>query len=141
MAWFFGAKLCDRPNRLSDLAQERLKSSLKQGTGCMKQNRIRAGEIDFAYLECGEGPLVLFLHGFPDNALSWTEQLRYFADRGYRAIAPYMRGYGPTAAPADQNYAPSALAADVRNLLPCFRPAKLPQSCRWIGAAWRPIPH
>jgi pimeloyl-ACP methyl ester carboxylesterase len=104
---------------------------------CMKQDRIRAGDIDFAYLECGEGPLVLFLHGFPDNALSWAGQLRYFADRGYRAVAPYMRGYGPTTAPADHNYEPSALAADVRNVLAALSPARPAAivSMDWGGVA------
>ncbi len=37
----------------------------------MKEGRIRANGIEFAYLEQGQGPLLLCLHGFPDNAWSW----------------------------------------------------------------------
>ena len=33
-------------------------------------NRIRANEIEFAYIEAGNGPLVILLHGFPDTARS-----------------------------------------------------------------------
>lgn len=46
--------------------------------------------------EVGEGPLVLFLHGFPDFWYSWRHQMLFLADHGYRALAPDMRGYGDT---------------------------------------------
>jgi len=58
-------------------------------------NRIRANGIDFAYLEEGKGPLVLLLHGFPDTARSWSHQMPALAAAGYRAVAPYLRGYPP----------------------------------------------
>ena len=45
----------------------------------MKEGRIKANGIEFAYLEQGEGPLLLCLHGFPDNALSWEYQIPEFA--------------------------------------------------------------
>ncbi len=37
---------------------------------------------------------IIFVHGWPELSLSWRHQLPYFADLGYRAIAPDMRGYG-----------------------------------------------
>ncbi|KAL3538204.1 hypothetical protein ACH5RR_001570 [Cinchona calisaya] len=46
-----------------------------------------------------EGPVVLFLHGFPDLWYSWRQQITAFATLGYRAIAPDLRGYGDTDAP------------------------------------------
>ncbi|XP_024965099.1 uncharacterized protein LOC112505418, partial [Cynara cardunculus var. scolymus] len=42
------------------------------------------------------GPLVLFLHGFPELWYSWRHQILYLADHGYRAVAPDLRGYGDT---------------------------------------------
>ena len=38
-------------------------------------NRIRANGLDFAYVEQGDGPLVILLHGFPDTAHSWNHQI------------------------------------------------------------------
>ena len=58
--------------------------------------RVRANGIDFAYLEQGEGPLVLLLHGFPDNARTWSHQMPRLAAAGFRVVAPFLRGYPPT---------------------------------------------
>ncbi|KAG6428139.1 hypothetical protein SASPL_112388 [Salvia splendens] len=46
--------------------------------------------------ELGEGPLVLFIHGFPELWYSWRHQMTFVAARGYHAVAPDMRGYGET---------------------------------------------
>jgi pimeloyl-ACP methyl ester carboxylesterase len=53
----------------------------------------RAYDPDFhlAIEECGEGPAVVFVHGFPDLARGWQNQLSAVADLGYHAIAPNMR--------------------------------------------------
>jgi pimeloyl-ACP methyl ester carboxylesterase len=58
--------------------------------------RITANGVDFAYLEEGEGPLVLCLHGFPDHAPTWEPLLNDLAAAGFRGVAPWMRGYSPT---------------------------------------------
>jgi pimeloyl-ACP methyl ester carboxylesterase len=50
--------------------------------------------------EMGEGPLVLFVHGWPESWYSWRHQLPALAAAGYRAVAPDMRGYGKTDKPA-----------------------------------------
>lgn len=49
----------------------------------------------------GSGPLVLLCHGFPELWYSWRHQLTALAAAGYRAVAPDMRGYGGTDAPAE----------------------------------------
>src|SRR4029450_13225999 len=41
-----------------------------------------------------DGPVVLFLHGWPELSISWRHQLPVFAGLGFRAVAPAMRGYG-----------------------------------------------
>ena len=79
--------------------------------------RIRANGLDFAYVEQGEGPLVLLLHGFPDSAMSWSHQIPALAAAGYRAVAPYLRGYSPTEIPRDGFYDKATLAADVAELI------------------------
>ena len=80
------------------------------------QGTVRANDLDFAYLELGTGPLALCLHGFPDSPHGWRHQLPALAEAGYRAVAPWMRGYAPTSIPVDGCYQQGALAADANAL-------------------------
>ena len=77
---------------------------------------VTANDLEFTYLEMGEGPLALCLHGFPDSPHGWRHQLPALADAGFRAVAPWMRGYAPTQVPADGCYQQGALAADANAL-------------------------
>jgi pimeloyl-ACP methyl ester carboxylesterase len=78
---------------------------------------VRANGIDFAYHEVGQGPLVLCLHGFPDTAQTWIDLLPLLADAGYRAVAPYMRGYAPSSVPEDKDFRVWTLGQDVLALI------------------------
>jgi pimeloyl-ACP methyl ester carboxylesterase len=80
-------------------------------------NFIDANGLRFGYLEAGRGPLVLLLHGFPDTAHTWDRALTALADAGFRAVAPCMRGYHPTAVPANGDYETETLAKDVVALI------------------------
>ena len=55
---------------------------------------IEANGIRIHLAEAGEGPLVVLCHGFPESWYSWRWQLPAFAEAGFRAVAPDMRGYG-----------------------------------------------
>jgi pimeloyl-ACP methyl ester carboxylesterase len=83
----------------------------------MNEGTVQANGLSFAYVEEGEGPLVLLLHGFPDNALTWDRVMPTLAGAGYRCVAPFMRGYPPTQHPADGRFDPAALADDVAGLV------------------------
>ena len=72
----------------------------------------RANGLQFGVLEAGSGPLALCLHGFPDAAYTWRHLLPALAGAGFHAVAPFMRGYAPTAVPADGAYHLGALVAD-----------------------------
>ncbi len=76
------------------------------------EHHIHANGLEFGYLTAGDGPLALLLHGFPDSAWSWRYLLEDLASTGYRAVAPFLRGYAPTAVPDDGLYQPGAVAAD-----------------------------
>jgi pimeloyl-ACP methyl ester carboxylesterase len=87
------------------------------------------------YLECGptDGPLLIFLHGWPELAISWRHQLPCFAALGFRCVAPDMRGYGRStvhASPAD--YALEQTAADMLELLGALERER----AVWIGHDW-----
>jgi pimeloyl-ACP methyl ester carboxylesterase len=60
---------------------------------------IEANGINIHYVEQGEGPLVVFCHGWPESWYSWRHQIPAVADAGFRAVAMSMRGYGDTGAP------------------------------------------
>lgn len=77
----------------------------------------RVGEIEFAYLEQGQGPLVLCLHGFPDTAWGFEQTLPALAKAGFRAVAPFLRGYSPTGLAPDGDYSMLAVAQDVLGLI------------------------
>ena len=83
----------------------------------MNERRVRANGVEFAYLEDGSGPAVFLVHGFPDNAHSWSHQIPALAAAGYRVIAPFLRGYPPTEIPAAGYYDRATLALDVKELI------------------------
>jgi pimeloyl-ACP methyl ester carboxylesterase len=83
----------------------------------MQPRFIRANGMEFAYLAAGDGPLVICLHGFPDTAWSFADLLQRLAAAGFRAVAPFMRGYAPTDIPPDRDYSCLALGRDVIALL------------------------
>src|SRR6202453_1179352 len=66
----------------------------------LKEYDIATNGISLHVIEQGEGPAVLFCHGFPDTSYTWRRQMKAVASAGYRAIAPDMRGYGRSSAPA-----------------------------------------
>jgi pimeloyl-ACP methyl ester carboxylesterase len=79
---------------------------------------VAANGLEFACLSDGpeDGPLALCLHGFPDTAHTWRHLLPELAGAGYRAVAPFLRGYAPTAMPEDGHYQVGALVRDVNAL-------------------------
>jgi pimeloyl-ACP methyl ester carboxylesterase len=88
-----------------------------EGTGALvapEALRVDAGAITFAALAWGpaDGPLALCLHGYPDTARTWRHLGPHLAQRGWRVVAPYTRGYAPTGLAPDGAYEVGALARD-----------------------------
>lgn len=78
---------------------------------------VRANGLTFAYIEAGEGPLVLAFHGFPDHPRTFRYQMQALAAAGYHVVAPFERGYAPTDVPPDGSYETPALTLDVLALI------------------------
>lgn len=79
------------------------------------QHSISANDLNISYFAAGldnDGPLVICLHGFPDSAHTWRHLLPRLADAGYRAVAPFLRGYAPTEVPSDGRFQTAASAMD-----------------------------
>lgn len=79
---------------------------------------VESNGIRMRVASMGEGPVVLFAHGWPESWYSWRHQIKAVADAGFRALAPDMRGYGETDAPEDvTSYNQVNLAADMVGIL------------------------
>src|SRR4029077_10510907 len=79
---------------------------------------VETNGIRLHVAEQGEGPPVLLCHGFPESWYSWRHQLRARAAAGFRAVAPDMRGYGQSEAPAEiERYTLLHLVGDMVGLL------------------------
>ncbi|KAK9288469.1 hypothetical protein L1049_016926 [Liquidambar formosana] len=67
----------------------------------IEHRTVNVNGINMHIAEKGQGPIILFLHGFPELWYSWRHQILALSSLGYRAVAPDLRGYGDTDAPAD----------------------------------------
>jgi pimeloyl-ACP methyl ester carboxylesterase len=84
----------------------------------IRHRTVRTNGIDMHVAEAGTGPTVLLLHGFPEFWYSWRHQLPALAAAGFHAVAPDLRGYGHTDAPADvAGYSLRNNLADLTGLL------------------------
>jgi pimeloyl-ACP methyl ester carboxylesterase len=84
----------------------------------LKHRVVETNGIRMHFAECGEGPLVLLCHGFPESWYSWRHQLQTLAEAGFHAVAPDMRGYGQTDRPAEiDRYTLLHLVGDMVGLL------------------------
>jgi pimeloyl-ACP methyl ester carboxylesterase len=83
-----------------------------------------------------DGPLVLLLHGFPELARSWFQQIPPLAQAGYRVVVPDMRGYGGTDKTGP--YDLWTLSADIAGLVKsCGREKAIIIGHDWgAGVAW-----
>ncbi|WP_088346058.1 MULTISPECIES: alpha/beta hydrolase [Rhodomicrobium] len=83
----------------------------------VKHRTIETNGLRMHIAEQGEGPLVILCHGFPESWYSWRHQMRALAEAGFRAVAPDMRGYGQTEAPAEiEKYTLLHLTGDIVGL-------------------------
>jgi pimeloyl-ACP methyl ester carboxylesterase len=87
------------------------------------------------YLAAGPetGPLVIFVHGWPELSISWRNQLLALARLGFRAVAPDMRGYGRSSVYSQHaDYAQEHIVRDMIELLDAVGREK----AVWIGHDW-----
>jgi pimeloyl-ACP methyl ester carboxylesterase len=106
---------------------------LTDGPSLRPVGRVRANGLTFGFVEMGSGPLALCLHGFPDSAYTWRHLLPELAAAGFRAVAPFMRGYAPSAVAGDGCYALGALVADA---IPLHDVLEGDESAVLIGHDW-----
>ena len=65
------------------------------------------------YIE-GSGPLIIFIHGWPESWYSWRHQIKFFSSIGYTVASPDMRGYGGSSKPEEvSDYDVLKLSSDI----------------------------
>ena len=97
-----------------------IKPGTKTSFGSLKQ--IDAGVLNIGYAEAGPagGPAAILLHGWPYDIHSFVDVVPLLASAGYRAIVPYLRGYGTTSFLSSETFRngqPSAIALDIIALM------------------------
>jgi pimeloyl-ACP methyl ester carboxylesterase len=100
-----------------------------------EEHSLRTPRHETFYLANGprDAPLIIFAHGWPELSLSWRHQLAYFGARGWRAIAPDMRGYGrSTVHRRHEDYAVEESVADMLELLAHLGR----EQAIWVGHDW-----
>jgi pimeloyl-ACP methyl ester carboxylesterase len=88
-----------------------------------------------AWVEAGPagGPLMIFVHGWPELGIMWRAQIEHFARLGWRCVAPDMRGYGGSSVPGDPGaYALREIVADMTELHDALGGAP----AVWVGHDW-----
>ena len=98
----------------------------------LREGRVTANGLRFAYLEGGSGPLVVLL-GWPDTPHTWDHQLAALAGAGFRVAAPWLRGYPPTEIPGSGYFDIGTLAVDVRELIRVLGGG---DPCLLVGQDW-----
>jgi pimeloyl-ACP methyl ester carboxylesterase len=84
----------------------------------LRDGYAELGEMRLHYVEAGDGPLVVLLHGFPEFWYGWRFQIPALAEAGFRVVAPDMRGYNLSSRPSGvRAYDMDLLAGDVRDLI------------------------
>src|SRR5499427_4806025 len=92
-------------------AAELLGADVREGYAEIADQRLH-------YVEAGDGPLIVLLHGFPEFWYGWRLQIKPLAAAGFRVVAPDMRGYNLSSRPKGvKAYDIDHLTADVRGLI------------------------
>jgi pimeloyl-ACP methyl ester carboxylesterase len=84
----------------------------------LREGYAEVGDVNLHYIEAGDGPLIVLLHGFPEFWFGWRLQIAPLAAAGFRVVAPDTRGYNLSSKPEGfEAYAVDLLAADIRALI------------------------
>src|SRR5437773_2801208 len=84
----------------------------------LREGYAELGDQSLHYVEAGDGPLIVLLHGFPEFWFGWRLQIEPLVAAGFRVVAPDTRGYNLSSKPEGvSSYDISLLADDIRKLI------------------------
>jgi epoxide hydrolase 4 len=84
----------------------------------IREGYAEVGDQKLHYVEAGDGPLIVLLHGFPEFWFGWRKQIAPLAAAGFRVVAPDTRGYNLSSKPEGfEAYGVDLLAADIQGFI------------------------
>ena len=84
----------------------------------LREGYAEVGDQTLHYVEAGDGPLLVLLHGFPEFWFGWRRQIAPLVEAGVRVVAPDTRGYNLSSKPEGfKDYGVDLLADDIRGLI------------------------
>ena len=105
---------------------------LDEGTE-LREGYAEVGDVTLHYVEAGEGPMIVLLHGFPEFWYGWRLQIAPLAAAGFRVVALDTRGYNLSSKPEGFGaYGVDLLAEDIRGLIRALGA----DSARLVGHDW-----
>lgn len=97
-----------------------------------RSERIELSEVELHCIVAGSGPLLIFLHGFPEFWYSWKDQIAEFSSE-YTVVVPDLRGFNESSKPDEPAaYELSRLTADTAELIRAFGQKR----ARIVGHDW-----
>jgi len=80
--------------------------------GDLREGYAEIGDQRLPYVEAGQGPLIVLLHGFPEFWYAWRQQIGPLAAAGFRVVAPDTRGYNLLLPPSLFEHPAAELSVD-----------------------------
>jgi pimeloyl-ACP methyl ester carboxylesterase len=99
------------------------------------EHTLKLGDHEMFYLAAGpeDGPLIVFVHGWPELGYSWRHQLPVLGGLGFRAIAPDLRGHGRSSVyPRHDDYSMEKHVGDLIHMIATLGREK----AVWVGHDW-----
>jgi pimeloyl-ACP methyl ester carboxylesterase len=90
----------------------------------------------YPVIEAGEGPLVVCLHGFPDNYESFQHQIEPFVAAGYRVVCPMLPGFAPGTEPTSGANTPVYAVSKIIAVIECLLSESDEKQCHLVGHDW-----
>jgi pimeloyl-ACP methyl ester carboxylesterase len=101
-----------------------------------KKTNLTVDGREYPVIEAGEGPLVVCLHGFPDNNETWQHQIEPFVAAGYRVVCPMMPGFSPATGPTSGANTPVYAVSKIIEVIECLLNGTDEKKCHLVGHDW-----
>ena len=103
------------------------------------RKEISVDDRPYPVIEAGEGPLIVCLHGFPDNYESFQHQIEPFVGAGYRVVCPMLPGYVPGTEPVSGTNTPIYAEDKIISVIEVLLKEAGEQKCHLVGHDWGAI--
>ena len=101
-----------------------------------RKQDIQVDDRPYPVIAAGEGPLVVCLHGFPDNYESFQYQIEPFVAAGYRVVCPMLPGYVPGTEPEKGSNTPVYATEKIIRVIEALLQGSGEEKCHLVAHDW-----